>query len=139
MTKKILALALVAVVAVVAVVAGGCYHGKQVESLTTPNQPDGAQAIITTTRGVVSGELLSVEDIGLVLLSGTRVVLVPFTSVRSGRFPEFARAVSLGAGKPDPQNADRIRLVSHFPGGISPEIKAKLLAMYRQTDWASLP
>lgn len=129
MTRKTIALI------VVLAVAAACHHGTQVESLSTPTQPNGAQAILILNGGTYSGELLAVEDRGLVLLSGNRILLVPFENILSGRFPEFARAVSLGSGTPAGEVVRKARLLSHFPGGISPLIKAKLLSTYHQTDW----
>jgi hypothetical protein len=127
----------VALIAALAV-SGACHHGTQVDSLSTPKQPNGAQVILDLNSGTFSGELMAVEESGLVLLSGNRLVLVPFESIHTGRLPEFARAVSLGSGLPAPDALRKLRLLSHFPGGISPLIKSKLLSLYRQADWAAV-
>lgn len=133
MTKKNLKLFLVVAA------AAACHHGKQVESLAMPNEPAGAQAILDLTNGPLSGELLAAGDSGLVLLAGRRIVHVPFAAIRRARFSEFERGFSFGAGKPDEQRMRRVRLISHFPGGISPAVREKLLSMYHQTDWIVVP
>jgi hypothetical protein len=134
MTMKNTIMALSLVVAV----ASACHHGQRVESMTMPTQPNGAQAIIETSSGPLSGELLAGEDDGLILLSGNRLVRVPLAEIRTARFNEFPKGFSF-SGVPGADQLRRLRLISHFPSGISPTIREKLLTMHHQTDWITVP
>ncbi|MDP9201904.1 MAG: hypothetical protein M3P26_08235 [Gemmatimonadota bacterium] len=113
--------------------AAGCRYGPKIENLNLASSPRGAAVQVTRTTGGVSGELLAVNEDGLVVLEGRRMVTVPFSEIRDARFAEVGSAYRIGGGKrPDSEAMARLRRVSHFPQGITPEIKASLLTIYQQ-------
>jgi hypothetical protein len=113
--------------------ATGCHYGPKIENLNFASSPRGASVQVTRVNGAVSGELLAINDDGLVVLEGRRMVTVPFPEIRDARFAEIGSAYSFGGGtQPDPEKLAMLRRISHFPQGITPEIKARLLTMYQQ-------
>ena len=113
--------------------ATGCHYGPKIENLNLASSPRGASVQVTRVTGGVSGELLAVNDDGLVVLDGRRMVTIPFSEIRDARFTEIGPAYRIGGGqRPDPERIARLRRVSHFPQGITPEIHARLLTIYQQ-------
>ncbi|MDQ3697796.1 MAG: hypothetical protein M3373_07200 [Gemmatimonadota bacterium] len=113
--------------------AAGCRFGPQIENFDLARSPRGAIVHVTRATGAVSGELLAVTEDGLVVLEGTRMVSVPFSEIRNARFPDLGASYRiLGRQRPDPEAMAKLRRVSHFPQGITPEIQAKLLTIYQQ-------
>lgn len=115
------------------VVVAGCPVGTTSGRFRPAQGPAGvdAQLVLDRQRGTVAGELLAMRDTGFVLLVGNRVTLVRYGAIRSATFPQVASA-SLGRQPPTPAMRERLRLVSRFPQGISPELEQRLLAGYSQ-------
>ncbi len=113
--------------------AAGCRFGPKMENLNIARSPRGAVVQVTRATGAVSGELLAVNDDGLVVLEGRRMVTIPFSEIRDARFTEMGSGYRVGGGKrPNPEAIAKLRRVSHFPQGITPEIQARLLTIYQQ-------
>jgi len=111
----------------------GCRFGPRMETLDIARSPRGAMIELATFTGEVNGELLAVSDDGLVVLAKGRVLNVPFATIRSSRSKELGSDYRFGGGKPpNPEMIARLRRVSHFPQGITPEIQARLLTLYPQ-------
>lgn len=126
--QKFLAAGLIAVSLV-----AGCRFGPKLENVSVARSPRGAMMQVTRLSGVINGELLAVTDDALVVLAGTRMVTVPFAEIRDARSSELGREYRIsGQKRPDPDSMARLRRVSHFPQGITPEIEAKLLTVYQQ-------
>ena len=81
--------------------------------------------------GRLQGELLEVQDTALVLLSANRVTLVPIRVILVGRFSR--RGTLIAEGRASGQSLTRLKTVSRFPAGLTPEIRTRLLAAYGQT------
>ena len=111
----------------------GCRLGPRLENVQLARAPRGAMMQVTRVSGVVNGELLAVTEDALVVLEGKRMVTVPFAEIRDARSPELGREYRIsGQKRPDPDSMARLRRVSHFPQGITPEIEARLLTVYQQ-------
>lgn len=111
----------------------GCRFGPKLENVTLAKTPRGTMMEVTRISGVVNGELLAVTDDALVVLEGRRIVTVPFVEIRDARSSELGRDYRIsGQKRPDPDAMARLRRVSHFPQGITPEIEARLLTVYQQ-------
>lgn len=118
---------------IVASLAAGCRYGPKMENLNLARSPRGAVVEVTGANGVVNGELLAVDDDGLVVLDGRRMLTFPFVEVWKARFAELGSSYRVSGGtRPNSGQLARLRRVSHFPQGITPEIKAKLLTIYEQ-------
>ncbi|HEU4748584.1 MAG TPA: hypothetical protein VFS56_08800 [Gemmatimonadaceae bacterium] len=113
--------------------AAGCRFGPKMEKLSIASSPRGAMIEAATLTGPVNGELLSVTDDGVVVLQANRVVNVRFAEIRGARFRELGSDYRFGGERrPDADRMARLRRVSRFPQGITPEIQARLLTLYPQ-------
>jgi hypothetical protein len=74
------------------------------------------------------GELLAVQPGSLLLLEGRELVRVPIPIIRTG----YAPKVSFTAATFE-QLRGRLRLISRYPQGVSPELEARLLEAYQLT------
>lgn len=112
----------------------GCVVGPTTREFDPATGPKGIAADLQVEwgrTGRLQGELLEVQDTALVLLSANRVTLVPIRVIRIGRFSR--RGTLIGDGYASEQSLSRLRSVSRFPGGLTPEVRARLLAAYGQT------
>lgn len=119
-------------------VALGCHFGQRVGRLTVAKQPGGIQATIAERNGTfMDAELLAVDDTGLVLLWSKRVGYLPFARALELK----SDAISLSFAEPgSPSNDERVRLrlMSRFPQGLTPDLEARLLAAYHQQALVAL-
>lgn len=118
----------------VAVVAG-CTIGPTTGKFAPATGPQGIMADLRVKwgpKGRVQGELLEVQDTALMVLSASRLVLVPLRLIQVGRFP--GRGTLIENGRAGRSTLDQLQLVSRFPDGMKPDIMARLLAAYGQTQ-----
>ena len=119
---------------------GACMMGPRAGNFAPATGPQGIEADLRLRQGDVEsrvkGELLEMQDTALVLLSAGRVVHVPIGAIEWGRFPRRLLIAQGGMGK---RTGPWLKGVSRFPAGMSPEIRARLLAAYGQTQPDILP
>jgi len=101
------------------------------------NSPDGIHAnvqLMGRPNVQFSGELLAVRDSTLLVLreDDAHVVEVPIGAIRSASFRQHGTLID--DGKIRRSDREKLRLRSRFPGGLSPELEARLLAAYGQTE-----
>jgi hypothetical protein len=119
------------IIITLALVAAGCHMGKKAETLGLAHSPTGAMANLDVNQqGAVAGELLAAEDSALLLLRGQTVLSIPYSQIRRAVFPEIDQRYSLKQRVPDPETLRKLRLISHFPQGLSPSLRRKMAAMY---------
>lgn len=126
---------IISIVVVVVLVVLGCAVGPTTRKFAPANGPQGIMADLRVKwgpKGRVQGELLEVQDTALMILSSSRLVLVPLRVIRMGRFP--GRGTLIENGRARRRTLDRLQLVSRFPDGMKPDIRARLLAAYGQTQ-----
>jgi hypothetical protein len=125
-----------AAVAIVSCAVLACYVGPSVETFAPANGPQGIEAELRVRaagkRGTVLGEVLEVQDTAVLVLRANRVVLVPLRVIQTGRFRD--RGVLIENGGIARGALSRLRLVSRFPAGLTPTLRARLLAAYGQTE-----
>ena len=109
-----------------------CMVGPSTRRFAPANGPKGIEADLVLKSGRIQGEVLEVQDTALLLLRVDRVVLVPLRAIRAGRFRGLGQVVE-GGGASHGQLA-RLRLLSRFPAGLTPEIRTRLLRAYGQTE-----
>jgi len=117
------------------VVLAGCAIGPTTRNFGPATGPQGIGADLRVKWGKgarVQGEVLEVQDSALVVLSANRLVLVPIRVIQFGRFSRRGTLIENGRAKR--RILDELRAVSRFPGGMRPEMKARLLAAYGQTE-----
>jgi hypothetical protein len=124
---------------VAAFALAGCHMGSSGANLPVANQPGGAHVSLRTTRGAYSGELLAVQDDG-VIISGDRIMFAPFSSIVELSLEKMGGQYRLGTAEvPRGEKLARFRAVSRFPQGLTPNIRAVLLARTSQTEIAVIP
>jgi len=114
----------------------GCFIGPTTRSFGPAAGPQGIAADLRVRwwqrgGGRIQGELLEVQDTALVLLSDNRVVFVPIRGIFVGKFSR--RGTLIEEGRASRRSLARLRIVSRFPAGLTPELRARLLATYGQT------
>jgi hypothetical protein len=110
-----------------------CYHGPSLRTFRPANSPAGIDADLRLRKTQVRGELLEVQDSALIVLTESQtIVMVPVDSIRRGIFGE--RGMLIGEGRDRPRALAQLRLLSRFPAGLTPDLRARLLAAYGQTE-----
>ena len=110
----------------------------------------GVASHLMTSAGEFRGELIEVLESGLLILTSSRgpkrdptreqlLRLVPYTAIRSSSFDQLGRRARVAGGQPPATDVrDRLRLVSRFPYGVTPEGLQQLLASCGQTQVAQV-
>ena len=125
---------MLAVVAVSALV--GCHVGRSGADLPVAKQPGGAQVSVRVSSGSYGGELLAVSDDG-VFISSDRIVFAPFSAIMSFSADEMGRQFRLEKGEvPSIEKLARLRAVSRFPQGLTPNIRSVILGQRSQAEIA---
>ena len=116
-------------------VSAACATGPRVATYGPAVTPAGVHArlLIGRKRAEIRGELLEVRDSALLIVrDGTRVTLVPIDAIRYGDFSKMGPMIAEGELSGGARK--RLRLVSRFPAGLSPELEAQLLRVHGQTE-----
>ena len=110
-----------------------CYHGPSIYTFYPVQRPTGVDADLRLAKTRVSGELLEVQDSALIVLTDSeRVVSVPLRGIRVGTFDKLGTLIVEGF---DTKSAVvRLRPFSRFPAGLTAALRARLLAVYGQTE-----
>jgi len=129
-TKMVFALALVAL--------AGCHMGHSGADIPVASQPGGAHVVLRTAGGVYNGELLAVQDDG-VIISNDRIMFAAFSSLAGLTVDRMGGQFRLGRGEvPRGERLALFQAVSRFPQGLSPAIRSQLLAQKSQTEIAAI-
>ena len=139
MNRTLIALALASVLS-------GCSYGMTAEKFRPATDPHGVTATITTSGGELRGELIELQDAGLILLSSRMgqkdermLRRVPYSAVRTSTFEQLASRYSIRDGSaPAGDVRERLRLVSRFPHGMSAAVLAELLRANGQAQLAGI-
>jgi hypothetical protein len=113
-----------------------CYTSPPPEATPQATSPFGAEVTMwLADRRTVKGELLEVTDTTVMLLSRTtgRVAVARFPSIRSVEFSVVEAVFFTGRGNPGARALEGARLRARFPYGMSPAVRAALLAKAGQS------
>jgi hypothetical protein len=114
----------------------GCHFGMRGADLPVASQPDGARVSLRTASGAYAGELLAVQDDG-VIISGDRIMFAPFSVIVSLDVERMGGQYRLvKAEVPTGERLAQFRAVSRFPQGLTPNIRSVLLAQRSQAEIA---
>jgi len=114
--------------------ASACYMGPSLNGVQVAHSPHGAVGSFTTqSRNIFTGELLAVQDTGLVVLRADLVTFVPWPVITELSF-EFPKVAIHDGQTPTASQSQQLRSVSRFPQGLTPELEERLLAAYKQTS-----
>ncbi len=116
-----------------ALLFAACYHGPSIYKFGPVQGPDGVAVDLRLQKTHVRGELLEVQDTALIVLTDSdRVVSVPLRGIRAGSFDKLG--VIMGEEMTGRFAFAKVRPFSRFPAGLTPELRARLLAAYGQTE-----
>lgn len=119
-------------VAVILLATSGCPTGYAANKHPVAIGPAGVHTDIRLPESRVRGELLEVRDSGMVILSTSELVIVPFTSIRLATFRELELVMM---GQPvAPEKQREARLLSRFPGGMPEPVLRQLMAARGQSE-----
>jgi len=111
-----------------------CTIGKSGKDLAVASHPGGAQVTLLSKDRHFTGELVAVRDDGVVVSVQNRLLFFPFASLGGFAFGKGNRGYRLSPGERPPRDKlSRLRTISHFPQGLTPEIERQLLAQMGQT------
>jgi hypothetical protein len=120
----------------VAAVSAACSVGTRVARFQPALRPEGVIATLHLASGPVEAEVLAIDDTALIvrrLQDSLPVAVVRFKAIRDGTFHQVSAVISAGR-PPRAVDRERIRLVSRFPQGLTPELLQSLLAAYGQAQ-----
>jgi hypothetical protein len=124
----------------------GCTLGPRLDEFPFTRRPEGVDVDASGRQGSVAGELLAVQDTGLLLLmtppgtTGKRVVLLPYEAIREAHFGKLGEAYELKEGQPPgARTRERLQRVSRFPQGLSEAVLGQLLEAYGQAEVEKVP
>jgi hypothetical protein len=108
-----------------------CSVGTTGRSYAPAKGPAGATVSLALTgKRDVAGELLAVEEATLLILQERQLIRVAVALIQSGKAPKVSFSGQSLAGA----TRERLRLVSRYPQGVSPELEARLLQAYGVTS-----
>jgi hypothetical protein len=120
-------------VVAVALIVAACPVGTPAGRFEPARGPGGVAADLRLVeRGRVRGELLALTDSALVIRDSA-IAVVRYASIREGTFRQVG-AVSFNRRAPRDGDRDRLRRVSRFPQGLSPELLQRLLEAHGQSE-----
>lgn len=117
--------------------ATGCINiGAGPEPFKLASQPNGATAHIVSSLGQISGELLAVQNDGVVILTNSVMKLIPYLSIDRLRLDELGDSYNLNGGGNVPTAAQQAKLaaVSRYPQGIDATLRQRLLSQLHQAE-----
>ena len=117
--------------------ANGCSFGMTAKKFPPALSAKGVTMRVVTDQRTVSGELIEVRDTGIVILADQKMQLLPYSSMVTANAEGIGSSLKIdGRRTPDPEVHDRLRLLSHFPQGLSPQLLQEFLGRYGQTALA---
>jgi hypothetical protein len=117
---------------------GACFHGPNLAQFEPAHSPAGVATEIRVDKVRIRGELLEVQDTALVVLTDSgRVTLIRYDDIYLGKFKNVGALIF--DGRAAKAAIARLRSVSRFPAGMTPRIRAELLAAYGQTAFQVVP
>jgi hypothetical protein len=126
--------------------AAACSYGMTAEKFRPATDPHGVMARITTSDSELGGEVIELQDEGLIIFSSRigqkderMLRLIPYATVRTSKFEQLDSRYSIRDGRaPAGDVRERLRLVSRFPHGMSAAVLAELLKANGQTELAGI-
>lgn len=113
----------------------GCVFGPRVGGFQPAQGRAGVQAQLLVGTSRIAGELIDVRDTAIVILLGERLTLVSWRSIEHRTFIGMGEIdENLTGQSPNPDALRRLRLVSRFPQGMSPELEQRFLTALNQSD-----
>jgi hypothetical protein len=107
-----------------------CSVGTTGRNYAPAKGPEGVTVSLQLTgKRIMTGELLTVEQGSLLVLADRKLIRVALPAIQVGR----ASKVSFTGATLRDEGRERLRLISRFPAGVSPDLEGRLLEAYGQT------
>jgi hypothetical protein len=103
--------------------------GPRAERYDPATRAAGTGTTITTAASQIAGELLEVRDTALVVLTSSRVTLIPNRVITAMYFVDLPR---FHTGSLTSDETRRLRLLSRFPYGMPDQALTQLMSSRRQ-------
>ncbi len=108
-----------------------CSLGTRVSSFDPATGPQGVFGTISTRDTTLRAEVLAVSDTALIVVRAGNVELVSYAAITYASFAQLGSSYDIENGHPpDAATLERLRLLSRFPQGVTPELLRQLLAAY---------
>lgn len=129
----------------------GCSYGPKLADFPSASGPEGATVRVTVPGAAYHGQLLETRPDSILILtsarfeikSGTttealerRIRLVPNARIESVQFERGSKLDGRKWSPADAASRERLRLLSRFPQGLTPDLLQQLLKLYGQTEVA---
>ena len=114
--------------------AVGCQVGTTPRTFQPAASPAGVTVTLALPQTRFEAELLALDDSALIVrrLQGSDpVAFVRFAAIRESQFRQVS-VKHIGRNGPGPADRERLRLVSRFPQGLTPELLRRLLEAHAQ-------
>ena len=120
-----------------AMMLNACAIGGNAENWAVAKGPAGATVDVTTGSAKIRAELIEVGDEGVVLRrTDGKLLFARYPVIDNLVAPRQGSAYKAGSRMPpSPTAKANLKLISHFPQGITPEIRARLLAASGQSEF----
>jgi hypothetical protein len=107
--------------------AAACTVGPSAAKFLPATDPRGIAARVVTRDGVIiQGELLELRDHEMLVAEEKAIYLISLDAIRSADFDQADIGFRYWR-PPDPSTQKRLRLLSRFPQGLSPQLLQVLL------------
>ena len=114
-----------------------CSFGMTARKYRPAQDPKGVIMRLDTAQGKLVGELIEVRDSGIIVLTDQKLSLLPYTAILSSEVDQTESRFSISNRMiPKPEVQTRLRLLSRFPQGLTPELMRQLLDAYGQKELA---
>jgi hypothetical protein len=124
---------------ILAFLSNGCTLGMTASKFRPAQGAQGVHMVLTIEQGKLSGELIEVRDTGIVVLADQKLRFLPYTDIQYSKVDQYSSYGPISNRKaPKPDALERLRLLSRFPQGLSPELMRQLLDAYGQTELPGL-
>lgn len=115
-------------------IASGCTFGRSGKDLVVATGPGGATISAAVPQGTVTGELVTLREHGLIVRSGTQLRFLPYGIITRLTVSELGPDYAVSAqGGMTAQKKAKLRLVSRFPQGMTPQVEREFLAKLGQS------
>lgn len=126
----------------VAMLAGAtsCTIGKNAAGWPVAKLPHGATVTLRSDPTTITAELIEVTEDGVVVKTQAgKLIFAPFSKIDNLAANQLGSAYTMGRRMPPTQPArERLTTVSHFPQGMTPEIRQRMLALSGQSQVETL-
>lgn len=122
------------VIGVLLLAAPACHLGMTAEKFEPAIEPGAATIVIDIghRRPRLEAELLAVQDSALLVLDDSIIKLVPLRLIRIAELEERGANATIYHGSLKGRNRERLRLLSRYPQGVTPDLMTHLLSAYSQ-------